>query len=71
MDEEMLEGISAKLGALLALAIEDRIQNSETADRRRPREIERLLRDVGLPTAEIARLVGKTPRRVRQVLEED
>jgi hypothetical protein len=68
-DNARLASIDAKLGALLALAIDARLGGSEQADRRRARSIEALLRDAGLATPAIAKLVGKSDRRVQQILE--
>ena len=69
-EDEYLEAINAKLGAILALMLESRIRDSETIDRRKARSLEQLLKDAGLPNTEIATLLGKSARYVRGVVGE-
>ncbi len=63
-DEEVLNRIDAKLGALLAIALDEYLRETEVA-RPKPRSIDRLLTDAGLSTKEIAALLGKTDRAVQ------
>lgn len=70
MSDELLEKINVRLSALLALAVEEKVQSEET-DRRRKRSLDRVLRDAGLTTVEIAALLGKTDRAMRKMLEKD
>jgi hypothetical protein len=69
MDED-LRRIETRLNAILALLLEGFIRDAGLRDRREPRSPERMLRDAGLSTTEIAPLLGKSGRRVRKALEE-
>lgn len=64
--DDLLASIDMKLGALLSLAIADRLPETARASNR---PLDEVLRDAGLPVAEIAALMGKSPQAVRQVLD--
>jgi hypothetical protein len=70
MMEEDLGRIEVRLNAVLALLLERFIRDAGARDCREPRSPERILRDAGLSTSEIALLLGKSGRRVRKALEE-
>jgi hypothetical protein len=63
----LLGSIDAKLGALLALAVRDRLPDKAPTHKR---SMDKLLRDVGVDVAQIAALLGKTPRAVYLALDE-
>jgi len=62
---DVLSSIETKLGALLALAIADRLPQTAKA---RARPLDQILADGGLTTVEIASLMGKSRQAVQQVL---
>jgi len=66
-DETTLKKIDAKLGALLAIQLDQYLRETGVA-RPKARSIDRLLTDVGLSAKEIAALLGKTERAVHLVL---
>jgi hypothetical protein len=68
MSQDTLERIDAKLGALLAIALDSYLRDTGAA-KPRPRSVDQMLKDVGLPTKEIARLLGKTERAVQLSIE--
>lgn len=65
---EVLQRIDVKLGALLAIAVEDLLRRTPELASPRPRSIDQLLNDAGLNQAEIGKLLGKTPQAVSQQL---
>jgi hypothetical protein len=67
MDDATLKRIDAKLSAILAIQLDQYLRETGVA-RPKPRSIDRLLTDVGLPAREIAALLGKTERAVHMVL---
>lgn len=64
---DFLRSIDATLGALLALALRDRLHEKAPTHKR---SMDKLLRDVGVDVSQIAALLGKTPRAVYLALEE-
>jgi hypothetical protein len=67
MEEDRLAAIDVKLNALLAIAVDSYLRETGVA-KPRPRSVDKLLNDVGLNQAEIARLLGKSSQAVGQVL---
>jgi hypothetical protein len=67
-DEELLKRIDSKLGALLAISLDEYLRERGTA-RSRPRSIDGLLTGAGLTAKETAALLGKTERAVHLVLQ--
>jgi hypothetical protein len=63
---ELLESIDSKLSAILALMVDAHLR--ETNSRHRDRTPDELLSAAGLSSAQIAGLLGKTPRAVRKLL---
>jgi hypothetical protein len=73
MADEMLavlKRLDTKLSALLAILVDQHLRDTGLAQPR-PRSIDRMLVDVGLTGAEVARLLGKSPQAVSQVLAKD
>ncbi|MGI8707342.1 MAG: hypothetical protein ACR2LG_03960 [Actinomycetota bacterium] len=68
MNEQVFERIDAKLGALLAISVDQYLRETGIA-RPKPRSIDKILNDVGLTPQDIAALLGKTERAVYKVLE--
>ncbi len=68
--DPQLQRIDAKISALLAIMVDRYLRETEIA-RPKQRTIDRLLSDVGLPTKDIAKLLGKTERAVQLQLEKD
>lgn len=66
-EDELLSRIDSKLGALLAISVDQYLRETGIA-RPKPRSIDRVLADVGLSAREIAALLGKTDRAVNLVL---
>ena len=64
MSEDTLQRIDAKLSALLAIVIDSYLRQTDVA-RPKPRSIDKMLRDAGVPTGTIAALLGKTERAVQ------
>jgi len=69
-DETTLKKIDAKLGALLAIALDQHLRETGVA-RPKSRSIDRLLTDAGLTAREIAALLGKTERAVHLALQSE
>src|SRR5262249_43990208 len=67
-DQGLLRRIDAKLGALLAIVLDEYLRETGVA-KPRPRSVDRLLADAGLTTREIAAILGKTDRAVQMVLQ--
>jgi hypothetical protein len=65
--EELLRSIDAKLGGILVLLLDLYLRDTELA-KPKPRSVDRMLADVGLSSAEIAALLGKTERAVQKQL---
>lgn len=63
--EEILESIDHRLGALLGLALDERLE-----EKRRAKNLDQLLSRAGLGSAEIAAYLGKTQRAVQLALKE-
>jgi hypothetical protein len=66
-EQKTLESIDAKLGGLLVLLLDLYLRDTDLA-KPKPRTVDKMLSDVGLPTAEIASLLGKTERAVQMQL---
>src|ERR1700689_1281086 len=66
----VLKRLDATLSALLAIAIDQHLRDTGLAQPR-PRSIDRMLVDAGLTASEVARLLGKSPQAVSQVLARD
>jgi hypothetical protein len=69
-EEATLKRIDAKLGALLAIALDQHLRETGVA-RPKARSIDRLLTDAGLTAKEIAALLGKTERAVHLALQSE
>jgi hypothetical protein len=63
--EQLLEAIDHKLGALLALSLNERLE-----EKRQAKNLDQLLSRAGIGSAEIARYLGKTQRAVQLALKE-
>lgn len=61
---DLLRKIDSKIGALLAISIDEYLRNHPEVAKPRPRTIDQLLLDVGLPVKEIASLLGKSEQAV-------
>lgn len=68
-DDQRLERIDAKLGALLAISVDQYLRETGVA-RPKPRSIDKMLSDIGLVPRDIAALLGKTERAVYLALSE-
>lgn len=68
MNEQVFERIDGKLGALLAISVDQYLRETGIA-RPKPRSIDKMLTDVGLTPQDIAALLGKTERAVYKALE--
>jgi hypothetical protein len=68
MNEQLFERIDGKLGALLAISVDQYLRETGIA-RPKPRSIDKMLTDVGLTPQDIAALLGKTERAVYKALE--
>lgn len=69
-ENQVLERIDAKLGALLSITVDQYLRETGVA-RPKPRSIDKMLFDVGLPPRDIAALLGKTERAVYLALSEE
>lgn len=67
---DLLKRLDTKVSALLAILIDGYLRDTGLAQPR-PRSIDRMLVDVGLTGSEVARLLGKSPQAVSQVLARD
>jgi hypothetical protein len=63
--QDLLRAIDGKLGALLAFAVRDRIDEARRAER--PLDV--VLHEAGLGTAEIAEMLGKSQRAVQLAIK--
>ncbi|HEY8132591.1 MAG TPA: hypothetical protein VII12_11945 [Thermoanaerobaculia bacterium] len=70
MSDEILGRIDAKLGALLAIAVDSYLRETGIA-RPKDRSIDRILRDAGLSSSAVAALLGKTERAVQLQLQRE
>lgn len=68
IQQSVFDRIDMHLKALLAIAIEDLLRRNPGLAEPRPRSIDKVLHDAGLPQGEIAALLGKTPQAVSQQL---
>lgn len=68
--EELLERIDAKLGALLALTLDQYLRDTGMAKARHA-SVDSMLRSAGLTAKDIAALLGKTERAVYMVWKAD
>jgi hypothetical protein len=68
MDNDVLERIDAKLGALLVLTLDSYLRETGVA-RPKPRSVDKMLADAGLSTQIIAKMLGKTDRAVQIQLQ--
>jgi hypothetical protein len=68
MDNDVLERIDAKLGALLVLTLDSYLRETGLAQPK-PRSVDKMLADAGLNTATIAKMLGKTDRAVQLQLQ--
>lgn len=69
-EDATLKRIDAKLGAVLAIALDQHLRETGVA-RPKPRSIDRLLTDAGLTAREIGALLGKTERAVHLALQSE
>jgi hypothetical protein len=67
----LLKAMDRKLSALLSISVDQTLRSSQGLAKPRPRSIDRLLSDAGLLGTEIARILGKTPQAVSQILASD
>ena len=70
-EAKLLESIDQKLTALLSISVDEHLRSNPELVEPRPRSIDRLLRDAGLPTTEIANILGKTSRAVQKMLKKE
>ncbi|HXE98736.1 MAG TPA: hypothetical protein VN458_00150 [Solirubrobacterales bacterium] len=63
--EELLESINQKLGVLLVMVVNERLE-----EKRQARNLDQLLARAGLGSAEIAEYLGKTQRAVQKAIKE-
>jgi hypothetical protein len=68
MDNDVLERIDAKLGALLVLTLDSYLRETGVAQPK-PRSVDKMLADSGLNTGTIAKMLGKTDRAVQLQLQ--
>lgn len=66
-----LRAIDTKLSALVAIHTHRLLIDDPDLAKPRPRSIDKMLYDVGLKQADIARVLGKTPQAVGQVLKKE
>jgi hypothetical protein len=69
-NDQVFERLDAKLGALLAIAVDQYLRETGVA-RPNPRSIDKMLSDVGLAPRDVAALLGKTERAVYLALSEE
>lgn len=73
MNEDVLnelKKLNCNVSAMLAIAVDRYLRDTDLA-KPRPRSIDRMLADLGLTRAEIAKLLGKTPQAVSLALSKD
>ncbi len=73
MNEDMLnelKKLNRNVSAMLAITLDRHLRDTDLA-KPRPRSIDRMLADLGLTGAEIAKLLGKTPQAVSIALSKD
>ena len=73
MNEDMLnelKKLNRNVSAMLAITVDRHLRDTDLA-KPRPRSIDRMLADLGLTGAEIAKLLGKTPQAVSIALSKD
>ena len=73
MNEDVLnelKKLNRNTSALLAIIVDRYLRDTDLA-KPRPRSIDRMLADLGLTGAEIAKLLGKTPQAVSIALSKD
>lgn len=68
MAESDRDSLEAKVTALLAISVDRYLRETGIA-KPRPRSIDRLLVDAGLPVKDVARVLGKTDRAVYLAVE--
>ena len=68
---KLLQSIDTKLEALVAIHTHRLLIDDPDLAKPRPRSIDKLLHDVGLSQTEIARILGKTPQAVGQILRRE
>ena len=66
-DQDVLRSNDAKLGAILALTLDEYLRSTGIA-KPKPRSVDKLLADAGLTAQQIASLLGKTDRAVQKQL---
>ena len=73
MNDEILAELKKTnrlLSALLTITVDRHLRDTDLA-KPRPRSMDRMLADIGLQGAEIAKLLGKTPQAVSLALNKD
>ena len=73
MNEDILNELNKlnrHVSAVLAITVDRHLRDTDLA-KLRPRSIDRMLADLGLTGAEIAKLLGKTPQAVSIALSKD
>lgn len=73
MNEDILnelKKLNRNISAMLAITVDRHLRDTDLA-KPRPRSIDRMLADLGLTGAEIAKLLGKTPQAVSIALSKD
>ena len=73
MNEDILnelKKLNRNVSAMLAITVDRHLRDTDLA-KPRPRSIDRMLADLGLTGAEIAKLLGKTPQAVSIALSKD
>lgn len=73
MNDEILNELrknNQMLSALLSITVDRHLRDTDLA-KPRPRSIDRMLTDAGLPGVEVAKLLGKTPQAVSAVLSNE
>jgi hypothetical protein len=68
--DDLLRNIDAKLGAILTLVLDGYLRQTGVA-KPKQRSVDKMLSDVGLSSATIAGLLGKTDRAVNLQLQRD
>jgi hypothetical protein len=67
---ETLKRLETKVTALLVILVDQYVRETGLAQPR-PRSVDRMLVDSGLTGSEVARLLGKSPQAVSQVLAKE